>query len=143
MCFYNQLYYILTKYFSNFSCMFLNPNDNFAIWFTIVTVSMLICTRFFKLNFPKIKLSSRNEMKKHSVTKFQKNLQMDFFSRLLEHFFLTKGHNNFGNKIPFLTCFCRFPNPNHFTTKSSASHQRVIRITRLFVWAWKMILYVW
>jgi len=35
------------------------------------------------------------------------------FSRSLEHFFLTVGQNNFGNKIPFLTCFCTFLHPNY------------------------------
>ena len=37
------------------------------------------------------------------------------FSWSLEHFFfLTVGQNNFGNKIPFLTCFCSQEKSNQF-----------------------------
>ena len=35
------------------------------------------------------------------------------FLKSLEHFFLTVGQNNFGNKIPFLTCSLRFLIPNY------------------------------
>ena len=35
----------------------------------------------------------------HSASNFKS------FSRSLEHFFLIVGHNNFGNKIPFITFF--------------------------------------
>ena len=55
--------------------------------------------------------SSRNKLKKHSVTKncseilvFDlKNFQPWSFCRSLEQIFLTIGQNNFGNKIPELT----------------------------------------
>ena len=35
-------------------------------------------------------------------------------SRSLEQFFLRDGQNNFGNKIPFLSCSCWFLNPIFF-----------------------------
>ena len=46
--------------------------------------------------------TSRNKLKKHSVTKNCSNVWIKSFSRSLEQFFLTVGQNNFGNKIPFI-----------------------------------------
>ena len=52
--------------------------------------------------------TSRNKLKKHSVTKNCSDLSLPSasnfksFSWSLEHFFLTVGQNNFGNKILFL-----------------------------------------
>ena len=57
--------------------------------------------------------TSKKKFKRHSVTKKCSDLSLfeqivlviskflEIFSRSLEHFFLTVGQNNFGNKIPF------------------------------------------
>ena len=97
-------------FFSN-SCMFLNPNIFFQIEFRIVLIYQIWET-------------SRNILKKHSVTKklfwpftLRTNCSIDLkivansrllasnfksFSRPLEQFFLTVAQNNFGNKTPSL-----------------------------------------
>ena len=43
------------------------------------------------------------------------------FSRSLEQFFLTVGQNNFGNKIPFLTCSFSFLHPKYLFTSQKVS----------------------
>ena len=65
---------------SNFSCMFLNPNNLFPIWILIVLIDHIWET-------------SRNKLKKHSATK----IVLSF--HCLNNFFLIVGHNNFGKKI--------------------------------------------
>ena len=78
--------------------MFLNPNNIFAIWFTIVTVPLLFCTNFFKFDFPKIKYRSTGIYliecpqgewdKKAFGYKNSKNFaNWFFFSQSLKHFF--------------------------------------------------------
>ena len=67
---------------------------------------------FSNLNYNCFKVwqTSRNKLKKHSLTKncsdlslFEKVvLVISKFLQSLEQFFLTVGRNNFGNKIPFL-----------------------------------------
>ena len=96
--------------FSKFSGMFQYPNI-FLIWSLIVLIYYIWET-------------SRNKLKKHSVTEncsdlsqfedivlviskflqilgIQPRISKDF-SQSLAQFFLTVGQNNFGNKIPFL-----------------------------------------
>ena len=88
------------KSLSNFSCMFLNPNIFFRIWIIIVLIYEIWDT-------------SRNKLKKHSVTKNCSDISLfewivlviSSFFQSLEQFFFTVGKNNFGNKIPFLCVF--------------------------------------
>ena len=97
--------------FSNFSCMFLNPNNFYPIWIIIFLIYYIWET-------------FGNKLKKHSVTKNCFDLSLfeqivlviskilansrpsasnfKIFSRSLEQFSLTVGQNNFGNKIPLL-----------------------------------------
>ena len=94
--------------FSNFSCVFLNPN--------IFSDLNANCSNLLDMrNLPE-------QVKKAFC--YQKlfwpftvwincSSYLKCFSRTLEQFFLTVGQNNFGNKIPFLTCFCWFLHPNY------------------------------
>ena len=83
--------WILT--FSNFYCMFLNPNNFFQFEFQLF--------QFIRYEKP---------AKKHSVTKncwpftvwINCSSDLKNCSRSLEQVFLTVGQNNFVNKIPFL-----------------------------------------
>ena len=77
--------------FSNFSCMFLNPNI-FLIW--ILIVKEAFC--YQKMSWPFTVWINCSSDLKNSASNFKS------FSRSLEQFFLTVGQNNFGNKIPFL-----------------------------------------
>ena len=59
-----------------------------------------------------------NKLKKHSVTKDYSELSLQpIISQSLEHFFLTVGQNNFGNKIPFVPIYQgerdKIPYPMH------------------------------
>ena len=97
--------------FSNFSCMFLHPNDFFPIWIIIVL--------FFEISE-----TSRNKLKEHAVTKnysdlslfeqivlviskclqilgLQPRISKVFFSITFEHFLLT-------NKMRFQTTSTNF-----------------------------------
>ena len=94
------------KSFSNFSCMFLNPNYFFPVWIIIVL-------RFEK---PPVNSVTRNcsdlWLFEQIIQVISKNLQIlgrqpqisKVFFRSLVHFFLTVGQNNFGNKIPLSRC---------------------------------------
>ena len=106
-----NIFEVVVKPFSNFSCMFLNPNIFFQIWILILLIYYIWET------------SSRNKLKKKTfyyqklfwpftvwincscdLKKFANfwpsgsNFKRFFWS--LKHFFLAVGQNNSGNKIP-------------------------------------------
>ena len=87
---FSNLLWIWNYQFSNFSYMFLNPNNFFQafcyqklFWPFNVWIN---CSRDLK-NFANSRSSASN---------------FKSFSKSLEHFFLTKGQNNLVNKMPFL-----------------------------------------
>jgi hypothetical protein len=101
--------------FSNFSCMLvLNPNNFLKFEFYLIVLIY------------KIWETSRNKLKKHFTVRKNCSSDLKIFansrpsasdfkknSRSQEHFFLTVGQNNFGNKIPLLhfdnffpSCLC-------------------------------------
>ena len=73
------------NHFSNFSCMFLNPDYFFQKLFWPLTV-WINCSSYLK-NFANSQPSASN---------------FKSFSQSLEHFFHTVGQNIFGDKIPFI-----------------------------------------
>ena len=97
-------FWLEKKIFSNFSWMFLNPNNFFNMIYD--------CSDLLDL------INLQEQVKKHSVFAVWINCSSDFknfensqpsaskfksFSRSLEQFFFRVGQNNFGNKIPFQT----------------------------------------
>ena len=88
--------------FSNFSCMFLNPNLNSNCSNLLdlrnlqEQVKKALCCQ--KLFWPFLTNSS-SDLKNFANSW----LSASNFKSSLEQFFLTVGQNNFGNKIPFLT----------------------------------------
>ena len=92
--------------FSNFSCMFLNPNNFFQFEFIICYIGMRNLQEHVKKAFcyPQlfwpitVWINCSSDLKcfansRPSASYIKKN------SRSLEQFFLTVGQNNFGNKI--------------------------------------------
>ena len=104
--------------FSNFSCMFLNPN--------IFSNLNSHCSTL--LDSPgrsqKSILSSKNSLLKEIVLVISASTVIGF-SRSLEHFFLTVGENNFGNKIP-LSIFDN--SARHFESQDRKSKSLLIRV---------------
>ena len=97
--------------FSNFSCMFLNPN----IFFSNLNAncSNLLDMRnlqenvkkafcYQKLFWPFTVWTNCSSDLKNFANSRPSASNFKSFSRSLELFFLTVGHNNFGNKIPIL-----------------------------------------
>ena len=91
------------RYFSNFSCMFLNPNNFFPIWILIFPSRNKLKKAFCyqKLFWPfTVWMNCSSDLK--IFAKSRPSASFKSFSRSLEQFLLTVGQNNFGNKIPFL-----------------------------------------
>ena len=90
--------------FSNFSWMFLKPNNFyfFLIWIMIVLKPPGTSSKSILLpkNCSDLSLFEQIVLVILKILRSASNLKS--FSRSLEQFFLTVGHNNFGNKIPNL-----------------------------------------
>ena len=96
--------------FSNFSCMFLNPNNFSNLNSYCSNLSYLrnfqeqvknaFC--YQKLSWPFTVLINCSSDLKYFANSRPSASNFKSFSRSLEQFFLTVGQNNFGNKIPFL-----------------------------------------
>ena len=93
--------------FSNFSCMFLNPNIFFQLDMRNLQEQVKNAFCYQKLFWPfTVWINCSSDLKKFansqpSASNFKK------ISWSLEQFFLTVCQNNFGNKIPFL--FAKYP----------------------------------
>ena len=96
------------KFFSNFSCMFLNPNIFFQfelLLFFFIWFEEQVKKAFWyqKLFWPfTVWINCSSDLKKISNNSRPSNSKFKSFSHSLQHFFLTVGQNNLGNKIPFL-----------------------------------------
>ena len=93
------------KSFSNFSCVFLNPNNFFPICIIIVLIYYIweiSRNKLKRILLPKIVLTFHCLNKLFSWSQIFCKFSAFSFSRSLEQCFLTEGQNNFGNKIPFL-----------------------------------------
>ena len=95
-------------FFANFSCIFLNPNF-FPIWILIYK-RWEICRNKLKMhsvtiNCPELPqlawISCSSDLKKFANSRPSASNFIRIFQSL-NHFFLTVGQNNFGNKIPLL-----------------------------------------
>ena len=94
--------------FSNFSCMFLNPNNsNCSNLLDLRNLQEQVKKAFYyqKLFRPfTVWINCSSDLKFFSNS-WPSASNFKSFSRSLEQFFLTVGQNNFGNKIPFLNSF--------------------------------------
>ena len=97
--------------FSNFSCMFLNPNNFSNLNYNCSNhldmrnlqeqVKKAFC--YQKLFWPfTVWINCSSDLKTFANSRPSAS-NFKSFSRSVEQFFLTVGQNNFGNKIPFLT----------------------------------------
>ena len=108
---YLKLILVLKEYFfSNFSCMFMNPNNFFQF---DPNCSNLLDMRniqkqvkkafcYQRLFWPFTVWINCSSDFKLFATSLPSASNFKSFSRSLEQFFLAVGRNNFGNKVPFL-----------------------------------------
>ena len=97
-----------THYFSNFSCMFLNPNiSSISSCFNLLDmrnfqeqVKKALC--YQKLLWPFTVWKNCSSDLKNFANSRPSASNFKSFSWSLAQFFLTVGQNNFGNKLPFL-----------------------------------------
>ena len=108
-------------FFSNFSCIFLNPNTFFPIWILIVLIYWICETSsnklkkvfsFQKLFWPSFVQKNCSSDLKLFATSWPSASNFKCFSQSLEQFFLTVCQNKFGDKIPIsmnLSFFSHYP----------------------------------